>query len=161
MTTCSNGPVRFSEITGDLFDAPVWSYVAHCINADYGFFGHIAETIDDMWNMRKRLEHDYDLNKISVGSVCTIDNVFNLIVAPNRYTPPTLNTLGEAIQEMAEICYALGVQMVSMPKLCCGKNKLQWSDVKPMILDIFNKVYIYKNDRYNNDKTIDLCVYSL
>lgn len=133
--------VLYVEKNVDLLSLPVYFHIAHCIPADLTFHGQTAKRIDSFYNMKKKIEHDYKDSRFAVGEVIWMDNVFNMIVNKDRYDKVTMENLYNALCELACYCVDYNIKYLAMPRICCGSNKLNWEIVRPMIIDIFNRVF--------------------
>lgn len=143
---CDN--VEFTFINGDLFkQTPPWYYIAHCIPADMTFGGATARKVDYYWNMRHRLIYDYDAIDLEVGDCILVENVFNLIASPAKYTKATMEGLTECVRRLARDCRLYNVRYLAMPKIGCGSNGLDWAEVLKMITEVFYKEFILTDNQ--------------
>ena len=57
--------------------------------------------------------------------------------------------LEKSLEELKKLCYRLKIDKLSMPRIGCGLDRLNWSLVKEMIEEVFE------------DSGIDITVYYL
>lgn len=140
---CCEEKVFVRDLEKDLLEMPVYYHIAHCIPADITFYGVTARRINEIYDMGEQLTNDGRDSSIgySVGEAVLIDNVFNLIATEKKHKRPIMDDLYECVLEMASICASCGIKYLAMPRLGCGHNKLNWEDVKEMIISVFSEVY--------------------
>ena len=63
--------------------------------------------------------------------------IFNLVTKRNYWDKPTLTTIKNALIQMKEQCELLNVHKVAMPRIGCGLDRQNWSDVKKLIEEAF------------------------
>lgn len=129
----------YREIKGDLFNAPIDFYLAHCISADYKLSAGIAVQFDKRYNMRSKLNK---IGYVGFPNVLLIDNIFNLITKEKYYHKPTNFTIHETLIKMYDICKNNNINKLAMPKIGCGLDRLQWGKVSQMIKDVFQNMDI-------------------
>ncbi len=59
--------------------------------------------------------------------------IFYLITKEHYYDKPTMESLRQTLQELAVLCNAFGINRLSMPRIGCGLDKLNWNLVKKII----------------------------
>jgi len=130
----------YHEEQMNLLSVPQGYMLAHCISGDYALGAGIAKQIDQAFGMKDMLKTrwrfiDYD----SCGPIClTCANVYNLVTKPKFWNKPTLGTLREALLSMRRNAETDGVKKIAMPKIGCGLDRLNWEDVKKIIMEIFD-----------------------
>lgn len=138
--------MTINEINGDLFKMPQGYYLAHCISGDYALGAGIAKTFDGVYNMRFKLHLKYaipDGEKFAnVGSALLVDNVFNLVTKERCFHKPTYDTLYDTLVDMKEQCIDSAITKLAMPRIAAGLDKLDWTQVKEMIEDVFQDTEI-------------------
>ena len=65
------------------------------------------------------------------------NNSFNLIVKENSYNKPDSDRLLDAIVNMRDQMDAKMIKKLAIPKICCGRNGLEWDDVWSMFEFVF------------------------
>lgn len=74
-------------------------------------------------------------------------NIFNLVTKKDRYDHPTYENLEESLLKLKEQMIEHDINTVYIPQIGCGKDRLDWKKVKPILQKIFGK-----------DKKVDVCV---
>lgn len=101
-----------------------------------------------------RIIDDYKFSQ--VGKVILVDNVFCLVTKEKYYEKPTLKTFTKTIESLYdkidfELAFRnLRIRELRVPMLGCGLDKLNWKDVKPILIKLSER--LHKLD-------IDLVVY--
>lgn len=127
------------EENRDLFTVPQGYYLAHCITADFSLGAGIAKKIDEVYNMKEKLDMSYDHNvyKLFVGRALLIDNVYNLVLKKKPNKKAKYKNLRKALEDMAENMKDNLITKVAMPKIGCGHEGLEWDKVKEIIEEVF------------------------
>ncbi len=143
--------MTITEVQGDLFEAPQGYYLAHCISGDYTLGAGVAKEMDAIFNMRYKLNKQYDSDSafMYVGSCLQIDNVFNLVTKPKYHHRVRIEHLKMALEDMRDYCVDFDITKIAMPKIGCGKDRLNWNTVKSLVEEIFE------------DTEVEFVVYSL
>lgn len=132
-----------NEVTQDLFTVPQGYYLAHCISGDYALGAGIAKTFDEIYNMRFKLHRNYAIpdgqKYANVGRALLVDNVFNLVTKPRCFHKPTYDSLYDTLIDMREQCEESSIKKLAMPLISCGLDRLDWSQVKDVIEDVFSE----------------------
>ena len=138
--------MNITEVQQDLFTVPQGYYLAHCISGDYALGAGIAKKFDEIYNMRFKLHRDYaipeDKKFANVGRALLVDNVFNLVTKERCFHKPTYDELYNTLIDMREQCEDFGITKLAMPLIGCGLDRLEWSNVKNVIEDVFEETDI-------------------
>lgn len=139
----------FKEEKRDLFTMPRNYALAHCISADFALGAGIAKKFDNLFDARQKLFNLFPkswtprwdkMQEEFRGGVVVLFNdytFFNLITKRNYWDKPTLKTIENSLLRMKERCEYLGVTKLAMPKIGCGLDRQNWSDVKQLIEKVF------------------------
>lgn len=69
-----------------------------------------------------------------VGEVAVLHRgkryIYYLITKPKYFDKPTYKTLEDSLEAMKKHCVANGVTALSMPRIGCGLDKLEWPKVE-------------------------------
>lgn len=125
----------------DLFSVPEYYYIAHCISGDYSLGAGIAKQIDKKYSMKKKLNALYPNKKDKIGALL-VDNVFNLVTKRTLFDNPTYDTVKVALIDMKRQCLKNKITKIAMPHIACGMDKLDWSNVRPIIDEVFQNTGI-------------------
>lgn len=131
----------------NLFEVgPEWT-LAHCISGDFALGAGIAKEFEERYNMKDKLNclhgylKNYDSEKVPIipsNRALKVNNVFNLVTKRRYFHKPTLESLKDAIESMAnQIDDAEDIDKLAMPMIGCGLDKLDWDDVEEIIHEVF------------------------
>jgi len=138
--------MTYSEWKQNLFYVPQGFYLAHCISGDYALGAGIAKKFDELYNMRFKLHRDYPIPAnqayANVGKALLVDNVFNLVTKKRYFQKPTYDLVYETLSDLKRQCDCKGITKLAMPLIGCGLDRLQWDNVKEMIMDVFEDMNI-------------------
>ena len=140
--------MKIIEIKQDLFTMSSDYALAHCISADFKLGAGIAKKFNELFDVRQRLFYLCDGDYIKdwddgVKGDCLVigviddPTIFNLITKRNYWDKPTLQTIENALKKMKIVCDVIGIEKVAMPRIGCGLDKQNWSDVKLLIEKVF------------------------
>lgn len=145
--------MTFREEKGDLFAEEILSNYAlcHCISSDFALGAGIAKAFAGM-GVKKQLCEKYPKEWQGRG-YCLITEtngivVGNLVTKERYFHKPTLETLRQALENFHEQALEMRLQKIAMPKIGCGLDKLDWTDVQKVIKDVFNDMEIEILVRY-------------
>lgn len=136
---------KLIEVQGDLFaNTAKDDWLAQCISADFAMGAGIALQFNEQRNVRNGLKNQYGYHIMEVfkakgPQVLEYNNVFNLVTKCECYTKPTLSALCMTIQKMKMIAVTKGIKKISMPRIGCGIDGLDWEQVKKAINCIFEE----------------------
>lgn len=122
--------------TGDIFDTPESEPIAHCINADCSLGAGIAKQIRERYGVFKIKQQRKQPGQCAV----TREGdriVFHLVTKFWCTDLPSYSTLTESLIEMREWCVENGVKSVSVPRLGCGLDKLEFKEVVKILGEVF------------------------
>ena len=144
--------MTYNEIKGDLFKDKNRIF-AHCISSDFTLGAGIAAKFRD-YGVKRELENFHDKYYWKGKGYCIMTPVdlgivYNLVTKMNYYSKPTYDTLRESLVDLKRLMVFNNHRVLSMPKIGCGLDKLDWNVVSGMIKDIFK------------DTGIDITVYYL
>ncbi len=132
----------------NLFELENQGYLfVHCISMDFALGAGIAKTFRDKYDMKNKLflfkkSHSQYFVDFSYGFCVTIDNVANLITKKCYYNKPTLKTMEESLISLKKHCMLYNVKKLAMPRIGCGLDRLDWTDVSSLIKKIFSDLDI-------------------
>ena len=141
----------FKEEKRDLFTMPEDYALAHCISADFALGAGIAKEFDKRFNCRRKLINMYkkslvprwDKTPNGYSVILFSDHViFNLVTKRNYWDKPTLDAIKNALDWMKDQCEMYDINKIAMPRIGCGLDRQNWSDVKALIEDVFKDTNI-------------------
>jgi Macro domain. len=143
--------MTYEEIKNDLFQAPTDCYLVHCISADFKMGAGIAKQFAQK-GVRNYLCVTHPIYKWNdtgyavFAPIATHKGVINLVTKSKYFNKPTYDTLKEALLDSKTIIR--DGDSLAMPLIGCGLDKLEWTKVKDIILDVFKNddihITVYK-----------------
>ncbi len=117
------------EIKNNIISVPQGWYIAHAISSDFNFNAGLPKIMDSVFNLKDSLDCLYSGTSFDVGTAIQTGNVFNLIVKESSYDAPDEQALLDALIDLRDLCDSMGIKKLAMPKICSGKNGLDWENV--------------------------------
>ena len=136
------GPKHHFEISinyGDIFeDSHPNSSLAHCVSSDFKLGKGIAkEFLRKFAGLNELREGD-----AQIGSVVAVRDgrrfIYNLVTKYKFNDLPTYENLRHALIAMKDHANKHGVRKISMPKIGCGLDQLNWETVKNIVKSEFS-----------------------
>ena len=128
---------KINYIEGDLFDCVGRSAMANCVSRDLQMGKGIARLFQSAFRDRSSLREQ---NK-GIGEVAITKHnghfIYYLITKNRYYQKPTYKTVSSALKAMREHCVLNNVKHISIPKLSCGLDNLDWERVSALLCVIF------------------------
>ncbi|KAI7794023.1 ADP-ribose glycohydrolase OARD1 [Triplophysa rosa] len=133
---CSSG-WQLQYLRGDLFTCSVTDALAHCISADC----RMGRGIAVLFKRKFRGVEEILAQRKRPGQCAVLKRsgrfVYYLITKQKYNQKPTYDTLKNSLVSMREHCLANGVNKISMPRIGCGLDKLEWENVSSIITEVF------------------------
>lgn len=137
------------EETMDLFDVPRGYYIAHCITGDLSFGAGIAKEINERYDMANAIRNilaQADCEDIAPkdlkGVTVWVGDVCNLITKAYPSKKVKRRNIQDCLDHMYAYCDQNYVKKIAMPRICCGMDGMDWSEIKPMIEETFEDLDI-------------------
>ena len=127
--------MKMTEIEMNIMSVPQGYYLATAISRDKKFQVGLPALFEKNYKISKkldRLESQFG-EELRIGDACLIDNVYLLVVKDSSYDAPDRDALIDAISQMHDNMNDFMVDKIAIPRLCCGKNGLDWDDVKAIL----------------------------
>jgi len=142
--TCTEDSfVKVEEIQEDLFKMPDEYALAHCVAEDMIMGRGIAVQFSQQF---KRHDELYQQRQKQGGlAVLQVDNeryIYYLVTKKYSYGKPTIYTMWSSLNKLQQHIEEHQVKKLAIPKIGCGLDRLEWSEVKPMIEYIFRNTDI-------------------
>lgn len=128
--------MKITELEINIMAVPQGYYLAQGISRDLNFKVGLPALFEKTYNLKEKLLASYN-EEIEIGEVYLIDNVYSLVVKDSSYDEPDRDFLMDALVELRDQMDENMVTKLAIPKLCCGRNGLEWDDVKAMISFVF------------------------
>ena len=139
--------MTISEKQGDLFDCK--DNLAHCVSEDLKMGKGIAKIFRNKFggvaDLKKQNKKPGQIAHLKSGD----RHIFYMVTKERYFQKPKYQHLYESLVDLKDFCVSGGIKSVSMPKIGCGLDKLEWSMVKRYLDSIFK------------DTNIDITIYYL
>ncbi|XP_037334290.2 ADP-ribose glycohydrolase OARD1 isoform X1 [Pungitius pungitius] len=128
---------RLRYVSGDLFSCPEDQALAHCISEDCRMGAGIAVMFKEKFKGVEELKEQKKLT----GNCAVLKRdgrfVYYLITKKKARQKPTYDSLTQSLEDMKSHCLENGVTRISMPRIGCGLDRLQWSRVSEILEEVF------------------------
>ncbi|KAF6365007.1 ADP-ribose glycohydrolase OARD1 isoform X1 [Panthera pardus] len=128
---------RITYVKGDLFACPKTDSLAHCISEDCRMGAGIAVLFKKKFGGVQELLNQQKKS----GEVAVLKRdgryIYYLITKKRASHKPTYENLQKSLEAMKSHCLKNGVTDLSMPRIGCGLDRLQWENVSAMIEEVF------------------------
>ena len=128
----------YREVIGDLFLSNGGA-IAHCVSSDLKMGKGIA------LEFRRRFGH-VDTLKAQQGPIRVLTNlgcyshIFYLVTKEKYYDKPTYQSMAYCLYHLRDIVIREHVSSLSIPLLGCGLDRLEWEQVRNLLMSIFSSV---------------------
>ena len=123
------------EVIGDIFESE--EALCHCVSKDFRMSKGIAKVFREKFKKTEQLKK----SNTGVGDVAIIKHegryIYNLVTKERYFHKPTYTNLKKSIKRMKEHAVKNGIDRMSMPKIGCGLDGLEWEMVKEIIKETF------------------------
>nr|XP_020037003.1 O-acetyl-ADP-ribose deacetylase 1 isoform X1 [Castor canadensis] len=148
------GVIEITYVKGDLFACPRTDSLAHCISEDCRMGAGIAVLFKKKFGGVQELINQQKKS----GEVAVLKRdgryIYYLITKKRASHKPTYENLQKSLEAMKSHCLKNGVTDLSMPRIGCGLDRLQWENVSAMIEE-FNEVLCLCLHYFGLDKPCD------
>ena len=141
--------MKYNEIQGDLFSTD--DNLVHCVSQDLKMGKGIATQFKKRFGKLAELK----AQNRKPGEVAVIEtdpdtdgntrHIFYMITKERYFQKPEYVTFYLSLVHLRNLCLSNGLTSVSMPKIGCGLDRLEWDIVKTYIHKIFNDTDITIN----------------
>lgn len=128
--------MKMVELEINIMGVPQGYYLAQGISRDLNFKVGLPAVFEKQYNIATKLKRNY--TDIDMGKAYLVDNVFCLVAKDSSYDFPDRDMLMDAIINMRDQMEVNFVTKLAIPKICCGRNGLDWDDVKSMFEFVFD-----------------------
>ena len=129
-----------TEIRGDLFSTASAESLAHCISKDCRLGAGIAKLFKQKFGRITELKQmGTDVGGVSPIRLSPFGGryVYHLVTKEKYFHKPSYESLRSSLVAMRDHATKNDIKRISMPKLGCGLDKLEW----PKVLDIIHEVF--------------------
>ncbi len=138
-------PYQIPEVVqrkGDIFSSPPQEPLAHCVSADCAYGAGIAVTFKQMYGVEKVREQGKKAGEYAVTHEEDGRTIFHLITKRKCTDLPTYEDFTNSLKHMRDWCVKQRVKSVSVPRLGCGLDKLDFQRVQNILSKVFTGVDI-------------------
>lgn len=130
-----------------ILNTPIICSVVHAINADLtyapmikdedeNYKDSLAEEFNTYFKIREQLD-ELDVLDWNVGEVIYTAPVYSLLTKQDRYDKVTYEAVEKCLINLKNTALNNGTFYLAFPKICCGRDKLEWKHVKSLIKKVF------------------------
>lgn len=126
-------------IKGNLFDST--NCLAYCVSKDFAMSAGIASTFNKLYGGKTELRNQH----VGVGGVAWLYRekyIYYLVTKEYYWERPTYENLKLCIKNLYLLCKNHDVQKISIPKLGCGLDKLEWYLVEQILNEEMKEIKI-------------------
>ncbi len=127
---------------GDIFSSPQLEPLAHCVSADCAYGAGIAVTFKDKYGVEKVRQQNKKPGECAVTHEEDGRTIFHLITKRKCTDLPTYEDFTNSLKHMRDWCVKQRVKSVSVPRLGCGLDKLDFQRVQNILSKVFTGVDI-------------------
>ncbi len=138
---------------GDIFSSPPQEPLAHCVSTDcaYGagiavtfcaYGAGIAVTFKDKYGVEKVKKQNEKPGECTVTQEEDGRTIFHLITKRKYTDLPTYGDFTNSVKHMRDWCVEHRVKSVSVPRLGCGLDKLDFQRVQDILREVFTGIDI-------------------
>ena len=147
------GTARIIEVQGNLFSAGHDYSLCHCVSRDMAMLEGIAAKF---WSLYRNVDL-LRAQHAEVGQVASLStgdhprgnsSIYYLVTKPVYWTKPKIEDVEASLRAMRNQMQLRGENKLAMPYIGCGRDKLNWKDVRRVIQRVFE----------HDD--IDICIYT-
>lgn len=128
----------FREVNGDLFTAPKEYSLAHCVGADLSMGAGIAIRFRNSFGRIVQLRAQEP--KVGGLAVLTDGKRFVYYLVTKRFSnqKPKYADLLRSLLALRKHMKANGVKRLAIPRIGCGLDRLEWTQVYDLLYRVFN-----------------------
>ncbi|XP_030821830.1 ADP-ribose glycohydrolase OARD1 isoform X1 [Geospiza fortis] len=139
---CCCPALQIRCVKGDLFSCPGTDALAHCISEDCRMGAGIAVLFKKKFGGVQELLDQ----KKKTGEVAVLQRddryIYYLITKQKVSHKPTYESMQKSLEAMKAHCLNNGVTDISMPRIGCGLDGLQWEKVSAILEEVFENTDI-------------------
>ncbi len=121
----------------DLFSSA--TSLCHCVSSDFHMSAGIATTFKKKFGH----QHELKLSNVKIGNVAVLKNkdrcIYYLVTKQYYYEKPTMKSLRSCLEKMCKHAVEEGIDIISMPRIGCGLDKLKWNEVEKLLHEVFSE----------------------
>ena len=144
-------------IDENILNVPIYFKIAQAINADLTFSPKgLTGLLDKYFNIKLQLE-DYCNIEWEVGDIISTGSIYNLLTKRDRNDFVTYDNLETCLKKLKDHCIMDNVKHLAIPKIGCGRDKLDFDIVVSLICSTFGDtdIQVCVFGDYSNDPEYD------
>ncbi|GAH00199.1 unnamed protein product [marine sediment metagenome] len=138
---------NITHIQGDLFESN--TSLCHCVSSDLSFGKGIAKSFRDRYGGEDQLQEQPH----QIGDTPYLERdgivIFYLVTKKLYHQKPTYDSIEKSLETMRDIMIQKHIHDISMPRIGCGLDKKNWTEIEKILGRVFK------------DTDIKISVYSL
>lgn len=115
--------------------------IAHCISGDFTLGAGLAKKINEQFDMSNKLKNKYSIHNGDRVALY-MDGFFNLVTKDCYKDKATYDGLREALNDLKINLFYFDSKKLAIPRLGCGKDRLDWNVVEAIIHECFDNMDI-------------------
>ena len=125
------------EKEGNLLDSD--ESIAHCVSADFKMAAGVARKIKQQFPLKKPTPNSVRQKALWPQIVEKLQRfVYHMITKTRYFHKPTYKALRASLLALESHAETNNVTRISMPRVGCGLDQLDWQKVRDMIQDVFH-----------------------
>ena len=128
-------------MSGDV--TKVETSIGHCVSQDLHMNEGVAKQIKEKFGRIEELKEQ----KVEVGGVAILKigpgrYIYNLVTKEKYSGKPTYQSIRESLKEMSMHCIDNSFDVISMPRIASGRDKMEWKEIHEMLNELFKSIDI-------------------
>ena len=132
---------KLTELRGNVFACPDNFSLGHCVSRDFHMKKGIAKEFFAKFHSTYQ---DLKCVDFGIGDIAVFEDnqrfIYNLITKNLYYHKPTYHQLDCSLHRMRDHMLDNNVAHLALPRLACGRDRLEWPIVKAMIVQCFQHI---------------------
>ncbi len=142
----------FEEVKDDILNHLNEGYIAHCITADYSLGAGLAKILNARYGLHDALISEFGdifCSRDALGRALLAKDtrIFSLVDKMDRHDNADYLFVEKALYDMKGQCEQNKIKQIIMPRIACGRDRLDWIVVSGIIKEIFEdtdiKITVY------------------
>ena len=131
-----HGNLEYEEVEADLFSLK--DCLAHCVSADFHMGAGVAKQVKTRYHTTYPKDIDHKSQPLFAQWVKQERRyVYHLVTKRRYFEKPTYESVKTSLQQMRIHAEWSGVRRISLPRIGCGLDQLNWSEITSLIKDVF------------------------